>query len=62
MVIMDYGNKIKGEIRSKNYIDVSKLAELLTGGGHANASGFSNKKSIDEIIKISKDYLRSINS
>ena len=62
MVIMDYGNKIKGEIRSKNDIDVSKLAELLTGGGHANASGFSNKKSIDEIIKISKDYLRSINS
>ena len=62
MVIMDYGNKMKGEIRSKNDIDVSKLAELLTGGGHANASGFSNKKSIDEIIKISKDYLRSINS
>lgn len=58
MVIMNYGNKIKGEIRSKNNIDVSKLAELLTGGGHTHAAGFSNKKNLDEIISITKNYLR----
>ena len=57
MVIMDYGHKVKGEIRSKNNIDVSKLAELLTGGGHTNAAGFSNKKSVSEIITITKKYL-----
>lgn len=61
MVIMDYGNKVKGEIRSKNNIDVSKLAELLTGGGHTNAAGFSNKKTIKEIIDITKKYLSGEN-
>lgn len=57
MVIMDYGNKMKGEIRSKNNLDVSKLAELLTGGGHIHAAGFSNKKTLNEIITITKNYL-----
>lgn len=57
MIIMDYGNKKKGEIRSKNNIDVSKLAELLTGGGHTHAAGFSNKKEIKDIIEITKKYI-----
>lgn len=60
MIVMNYGNKMKGEIRSKNNIDVSKLAELLTGGGHTRAAGFSNTKTLKEIIKISKDYLGNI--
>ena len=47
MIIMDYGIKKKGEIRSKTNVDVSILAELLTGGGHSNAAGFSNQKSIE---------------
>ena len=58
MIIMDYGNKKKGEIRSKNDVDVSKLAELLTGGGHTHAAGFANKKELNEIIEISKNYLK----
>lgn len=62
MVIMDYGNKIKGEIRSKNNVDVSILAELLTGGGHTHAAGFSNKKTVNEIITITKDYLSGENN
>lgn len=57
MVMMNYGNKIKGEIRSKNDIDVSKLAELLTGGGHTHAAGFSNNKTLKEIITITNRYL-----
>lgn len=62
MVIMDYGNKRKGEIRSKNKLDVSKLAELLIGGGHTHAAGFSNNKTIDEIINISKKYITDNNN
>lgn len=57
IVIMDFGNKKKGEIRSKNKLDASKLAELLTGGGHTHAAGFSNRKTIEEIIKITKEYI-----
>ena len=60
VVIMDYGNKKKGEIRTKDNIDASKLATLLTGGGHTHAAGFANKKTIDEIVNISKEFLRSI--
>ncbi len=60
MLIMDYGDKKKGEIRSKGNVDVSALASILTGGGHTNAAGFSNKKSISEIIEISKNYLRGV--
>lgn len=60
MIIMNYGEKIKGEIRSKSNVDVSLLAKLLTGGGHTHAAGFSNKKSINEIIDISNNYLDSI--
>lgn len=32
-------NKIKISFRSKNYIDVSKIAKTFNGGGHAKASG-----------------------
>lgn len=60
IVIMDYGIKKKGEIRSKGKIDSEKLANILTGGGHFHAAGFSNKKSIDEIIDISKKYMGDI--
>ncbi len=62
MVIMDYGNKKKGEIRSKNDFDVSKLAELLTGGGHTHAAGFSNKKTIKNIVEITQKYLSGENN
>ena len=57
LLIMDYGDKRKGEIRSKK-INVRNLAELLDGGGHTLASGFTTNKSIREILKITKEYLR----
>lgn len=60
IVIMNFGDKKKGEIRSKGNIDVEKLANLLTGGGHKNAAGFSNKKTINEIINISEKYITEI--
>lgn len=60
IVIMNYGNKINGEIRSKGNINIEKLATLLTGGGHTNAAGFSNNKTVDEIISISRKYLEEL--
>ena len=62
IVIMDYGNKKKGEIRTKGNINAEKLASLLTGGGHTHAAGFSNRKTLDEIISISKEYIGSVDS
>lgn len=62
MVIMDYGNKMKGEIRSKNDIDVSKIAASLTGGGHTHAAGFANKKKLNEIITITNNFLEDVNN
>ena len=60
MVCMNFNGKIKGEIRSRGNINVAKLAKLLIGGGHTNASGFSNKKSVSEIIEITNKYLEDI--
>lgn len=60
VVVMDYGNKKKGEIRSRENIDIEELAKLLTGGGHKNAAGFSNHKSIEEIILLCEDYLKGV--
>lgn len=60
LVIMNYGNKIKGEIRSRGNINSEKLANLLNGGGHFNASSFSCKKDLSSIIDISKKYMEKI--
>ena len=37
-------------LRSKKNVDVSKIATAFGGGGHAQASGFSWRKSIDELL------------
>jgi bifunctional oligoribonuclease and PAP phosphatase NrnA len=60
LMIVDYGNKKKGEIRSKNNIDIEPLANSLTGGGHKYAAGFSNEKSIEIILKICDNYFNKI--
>lgn len=45
---------IKGSLRTENdAIDVSKLAELLNGGGHKKAAGFSFK---GRFIKVNNQY------
>lgn len=45
-------NEIKVSLRSKNYIDCTKIAERFGGGGHMRASGLTIKdKSIEEAKK-----------
>lgn len=46
----DDGTKVS--LRSKNKLDVRKIAEEFGGGGHIKASGFSCNKSINEIKEI----------
>ncbi len=57
----------KGEIhvslRSKNWLDVSKVASILGGGGHARAAGCSFKNTqlenvLTEVVGLVKDFLR----
>jgi len=42
----------KGSLRSKNSIDVRRVAEIFGGGGHKEAAGFKSTKSKEEILKI----------
>ena len=35
------GQKVRGSLRSKGNVDVTKLAKLHTGGGHKGAAGFT---------------------
>lgn len=44
------GEYWKCGLRSKTDVDVSKIASAFGGGGHAQASGFSWRKSIDELL------------
>jgi len=51
----------KVSLRSKNYVDVSKIASHFGGGGHLRASGFTSGLSIDElrekVVEVSKQAL-----
>jgi len=51
----------KGSLRSKNHIDVRKIAEIFNGGGHKEASGFKTELSKDEILKIVLEELNKQN-
>lgn len=42
----------KVSLRSKNLVDVSKIAGFFGGGGHIRASGFFSSKSLEEIKNI----------
>ena len=44
------GEYWKCGLRSKTDVDVSKIASAFGGGGHAQASGFSWRNSIDELL------------
>jgi phosphoesterase RecJ-like protein len=44
-------NKFSGNLRSKQNIDVSKIAEYFGGGGHKNAAGFDNVEIPIETLK-----------
>lgn len=43
--------KYKGSMRSKNDIDVNKIANIFSGGGHKKAAGFSSSLEKEEILK-----------
>jgi len=46
----EINGKLKGSLRSKGKVDVSKLAQTFyQGGGHKRASGFETDKSIEEV-------------
>ena len=47
----------KGSLRSKNHIDVRKIAEYFGGGGHKEASGFKSNLSMEEILRIIHDKI-----
>lgn len=44
------GQYWKCGLRSKTDVDISKIASAFGGGGHAQASGFTWRKSIDELL------------
>jgi len=43
-------NQYRGNLRSNDYVDVSKIAEKFGGGGHKRAAGFNITGKLDEII------------
>ncbi|WP_281951332.1 DHH family phosphoesterase [Nitrosophilus kaiyonis] len=54
--------RIKVSLRSKNYVDVSKIAKMFEGGGHKRAAGFVSEYRdfnvvLDELLQILKKEL-----
>lgn len=49
----------RGSLRSRDKIDVQKIASLFGGGGHKAASGFTSPLTIEEITKKVKDGIKS---
>lgn len=41
----------RGNLRSNNYVDVSKIADIFNGGGHVRAAGFSATGGLEQIIE-----------
>ena len=48
-LIKEKENMVKVSLRSRDKVDVRKIAELFGGGGHTKASGFAVKMSSMEI-------------
>lgn len=42
--------QFRGNLRSNNYVDVSKIAEGFNGGGHKRAAGFNCQGELEEVI------------
>lgn len=56
-------NEIHVSFRSKNWFDVSRVASILGGGGHARAAGCSFKEAeledvLKEVVSLTKDFLQ----
>ena len=54
----EVGQKVRGSLRSKGNVDVTKLAKLHTGGGHKGAAGFTmDTTNINEAAETVKQQL-----
>lgn len=49
VMLRQWNGGVKGNLRSNKYVDVSEIAAIFTGGGHAKAAGFSVKGCIEDI-------------
>jgi len=59
LLLIKYKNgKVKGSLRSREGIDVSKVAENLGGGGHKSASGFKTTGTIEQVLEKVKRKLK----
>lgn len=47
----DSEGSFRGNLRSNNYVDVSKIAGRFNGGGHQRAAGFNITGNLEDIIK-----------
>ena len=53
VLLKEYGkNEIKVSLRSKEYVDVSKICAAFNGGGHIRASGCTIHSNIEEAEKL----------
>lgn len=52
VLVKETEDGVKVSLRSKNIVDVRKIAEKFGGGGHIRAAGFASEKSLKEIKKI----------
>ncbi|WBW94836.1 DHH family phosphoesterase [Oceanirhabdus sp. W0125-5] len=60
MLIKSNSEYKKVSLRSKNYIDVCKVAGLFGGGGHIRAAGFRSDLSTEEIKEKIINYLKGL--
>ena len=52
LFLIQYKNgRVKGSLRSRQGIDVSKIAQKFGGGGHRSASGFKTPGTIKEVLR-----------
>ncbi len=52
--------KVRGNLRSKSTLDVSRVAEELGGGGHVAAAGFTYSGGVDEALGAVLPRLRAL--
>jgi phosphoesterase RecJ-like protein len=59
LILRESDGMIKGSFRSKNEVDVNRLASFFNGGGHIKAAGFKTDKSVEEILETIKKELNN---
>lgn len=59
LFMIEYKNgRVKGSLRSRQGVDVSKISQSLGGGGHKSASGFKTTGTIKEVLEKVKRELK----